>query len=126
VQSAWNLVVVDTHSVVRGAIANKHRVIHTYNGEVSKTRPHTIGMEDSKQSVLANQFARGSKSGLPRIGQWRYMKVNSVPDATMQQCRRHTGTRHLRPQTCIDDINIEVAHYLMQLADACLICREHR
>lgn len=98
------------YSVLRDAIINKLQVTCTYNGYAREISPHVIGMKGGKQQVLSYQFAGESSSGLPPGGEWRCMDVGRISNAESRPGDWHTETSHTQPQTCVDDVDVEVAY----------------
>jgi hypothetical protein len=88
----------------------RQQVICTYEGHQRFVCPHVIGTKNGKHHVLTWQFAGGSSSGLPPGGQWRCMQIDKVMGAAAQVGDWHTGKRHTKPQTCVDQIDVEVAY----------------
>jgi hypothetical protein len=60
------------------------------------------------QRVLMFQFGGQSSQGLPPGGQWRCMDVARIRNIQTQSGDWHTGFSHLRPQTCIAHVDIDV------------------
>ena len=61
------------------------------------------------EKVLTFQYAGGSNSGLPAGGQWRCMFLTEVSDVQILDAGAwHTGPSHLRPQSCVDDVDVEI------------------
>lgn len=99
-----------SYDVFRQAIINKQQVICNYTGHERAVCPHAIGTKGGRPQVLTWQFAGGSSSGLPAGGQWRCMEINKVSGARAQDGDWHTGGPHSKPQTCVDNIDVEVAY----------------
>lgn len=99
-----------SYDVFKQAILNKQQVICDYTGHERAVCPHVIGLKNGKPQVLTWQFAGGSSSGLPLGGQWRCMEIAKVFGARTQDGEWHTGGQHTQPQTCVDQIDVEVDH----------------
>ncbi len=96
------------YQLFRQAIANRKQVECLYQDHVRKLCPHCIGYKGGREKVLSFQFGGGSSKGLPPGGQWRCMFLDEVTDVTVHDGAWHTGTGHSRPQTCVDDVDIEI------------------
>lgn len=98
------------YAVLRDAIVNKKQVTCRYNGLNREICPHVLGTgKDGAEMVLSFQFGGQSSTGLPPGGEWRCMRVDEISDAKSRTGAWHTGDNsHLRPQTCVKDIDVEV------------------
>ena len=70
--------------------------------------PHTLGTKRGLEKVLTFQFGGGSSSGLPPSGEWRCMFISDVSNIQPISSDWHTGVGHSRPQTCVDEVDIEI------------------
>jgi hypothetical protein len=96
----------DTYEIFRQAILAKQQVVCTYQGRFREVCPHTLGYKAGQEKALTFQFAGQSSSGLPPEGEWRCLFLAQVVDAEL----RDGSPSHLRPQTCVDQVEIEVAY----------------
>ncbi|GAI22102.1 unnamed protein product, partial [marine sediment metagenome] len=39
---------------------------------------------------------------------WRCMSVNGLSGVSLQEGEWHTASNHSQPQTCIDDVDVEI------------------
>lgn len=104
-QSAYDLLV--------SAIENKMAVSARYEGKYREFCPHVIGFKNGVAQLLGYQFAGESSSGLKPEGSaenWRCMKLEKLTEVRMLQSGWHTASNHGRPQTCVDEIDAEVAY----------------
>jgi hypothetical protein len=99
---------MSVYEVFLHAITNRLQVVCFYNGLYREVCPHALGLKRGKRHVLVFQFAGESSRGLPPEGEWRCMNVGEIMGAELRQGDWHTGDSHLRPQTCVDDIDVEV------------------
>jgi hypothetical protein len=99
-----------TYQVFRQAIVKKQQIICTYKGHNREICPHVLGLTNGREQALSYQFAGQSSSGLPPQGEWRCMKLEDVSNAKAQDGPWHTGAKHTQPQTCVKQIDIEVAY----------------
>ncbi len=93
---------------LREAIANKQPVRVRFKGADRDVCPHVIGHKNGGQKVLTYQFAGYSSSGLPPGGEWRCMFISDIASVAVIDGAWHTGTGHSRPQTCVDEVDLEV------------------
>lgn len=103
----------DTYALIRQAIVNKQQVIATYNSHRREMCPHVIGTKDGRRQALFYQFGGTSESGLEPAGSpknWRCIPIGGLSDVTVQAGAWHTAPNHTRPQTCVDNIDTEVAY----------------
>lgn len=100
----------DVASIIRDAILNRRQIVATYDGYVREMCPHVMGFKYGRRQALFFQFAGGSKRGLPPGGQWRCIPIDGLSDVTSHEGEWYTEPSHTRPQTCVDQIEIEVAY----------------
>ncbi len=100
----------DAYSVMRAAILSIQQVVCDYHGHRREVCPHVIGTKDRCDKVLTFQFAGGSIRGLPPGGEWRCMFVDDITNAVARKGVWHTGESHTQPQTCVDEVDVEVAY----------------
>jgi hypothetical protein len=98
-----------TYQVFRQAILNKQQVTCMYNGLYREICPHTLGHTSGREQALSFQFAGQSSKGLPPSGEWRCMKLDDVVNAKIKDGPWYTADDHSRPQTCVKQIDLEVA-----------------
>ena len=98
--------------LVREAIENKLQVIAVYGGHERVACPHVIGYKNGKEHVLFWQFGGSSSSAgeiKPGVNdEWRCMEVSQMSDVTVQDGEWHTGGSHSQPNTCVDEVDVEV------------------
>jgi hypothetical protein len=98
-----------TYELFRRAILGRKHVVCTYRALHRETCPYTLGHKDGQEKALVFQFAGESSQSLPAEGEWRCFFVSEVRDATIREGPWYGGGRHSRPQTCIDEIEVDVA-----------------
>lgn len=101
---------MDAYSAVRQAIENKQQIVADYHGHTREMCPHVLGTKNGKVQALFFQFGGGSNSGLPAGGEWRCIEIQQLSNVQVRVGDWHTGMGHTRPQTCVDRIDVEVAH----------------
>lgn len=97
-----------TYELLKNAIIGRQQVVCTHGGHVREVCPHVIGYKNKREQVLAYQFAGGSTTSLPPGGQWRCFAIKDLSNVSVRPGPWHTGTGHSRPQTCVDDIDVQV------------------
>ena len=97
------------YTTLRDAILNKLIVSAEYKGYNRIFCPHVIGRKRGKEHVLTYQFGGSSSSGLPPDGEWRCFDVNGLSNVSTSSGPWHTGASHTQPQSCVDDIDVEVS-----------------
>lgn len=100
----------DNYGLIRTAIINKGQVLAGYRGYLRELCPHAIGTKNGRRQALFFQFGGESSSGLPPNGEWRCIPVDEMTDVAVRDGEWHTDSRHSQPQTCIDEIDVEVAY----------------
>lgn len=93
---------------VRVAMQNKQQITCMYHGFQREICPHTLGYKRGREKVRGFQFAGGSSKGLPPGGEWRCMFIDEITQVQARDGDWHTRDDHLRPQTCVDEIDLEV------------------
>ena len=96
------------YDILREAVITKKQIKCLYKGHIRYVCPHTIGYKNSREKVLTFQFSGGSSSGLPPQGEWRCMFIEELSQIEILDGEWHTGANHSRPQTCVDDVDVEV------------------
>ena len=95
--------------LLRQAVLERKQVLCVFKGLPRELCPHVLGTGKSdEEKVLSFQFGGKSSSGLPPGGQWRCMAVSEISDITVRDGDWHTGSSHLRPQTCVKIVDVEV------------------
>lgn len=97
-----------TYHTLRQALIGRTPVRCMYHGHMRECCPHTLGSSDGVPRVLMFQYGGQSSSGLPPGGQWRCMDVAAISSLTAVVGGWHTGHSHLRPQTCVKNVDVKV------------------
>ncbi|HUF55811.1 MAG TPA: hypothetical protein VMM55_04545 [Thermohalobaculum sp.] len=100
----------NAYAVLRQAILDRSQVACIYKGLPREICPHVIGLKNGREKVLSYQFAGQSSKGLPPQGEWRCMFVDEITDAVGRAGEWHTSGPHTQPQTCVDQIDVEIAY----------------
>ena len=96
--------------LLKAAISKKPQVKANYDGYYRELCPHAIGWKGGAHHVMSFQFAGQSSKPLPLGGQWKCMDVDKLEIISVCDGPWHTNNDHTRPQTCIDNIEIEVSY----------------
>ncbi len=103
---------MSTYGTIHDAIKNKQVVRATYRGRVRVMCPHVLGTKNGRKQVLCYQFGGSSSSGLRPDGSgenWRCMVLDGLSNVSVERGPWRTAPNHSRPQTCVDDVHIEVS-----------------
>jgi hypothetical protein len=103
--------VTDAYAIIRDAIITKKQIVATYEGHIREMCPHAIGgAKDGKAQGFFFQFGGGSSSGLKPPGAWRCMPIEKLSDVSSRDGEWCTGVGHSKPQSCVVEIDSEVAY----------------
>ncbi|WDK83020.1 hypothetical protein [Xanthomonas campestris] len=100
-----------TYTLIRNAIANKQVVVATYQDHVREMCPHVIGRKNGREQALFYQFGGTSSSGpiIPDAPKnWRCIPIEGLSAVTVKDGPWVTAANHSRPQTCVDEVDLEV------------------
>jgi hypothetical protein len=98
------------YGTLSAAIRQKLIVTATYHGHYREFCPHVIGTKKGKQHVLGFQFAGSGSSGLAPGGEWRCFDVATLSSVSTRTGPWRTRPVHTQPQTCVDNIDVEVSY----------------
>jgi hypothetical protein len=102
-----------TYDIVKDAIQNKKIVVAWYDGYERIMCPHVLGTKKGRPQALFYQFAGNSRSGLSPDGSpnnWRCLFLDQLTNVHSEDAHGqwHAAPNHSRPQTCVDQIDVEV------------------
>jgi hypothetical protein len=97
------------YDLFRRAILERKQVAFDYKGHRRIACPHVIGWKKGLEKVLTFQFAGGSSTGLPPGGEWRCLFLSDAGNVELVDGEWHTGMSHTQPQTCVDDVDVQVS-----------------
>jgi len=106
--------VADVYDLIRQAILTKAQVFATYGGYPREMCPHVIGTKWGRVNALFYQFAGSSSTGIGPAGSpdnWRCVHIDQLEDVALQEGPWHTAPNHTRPQTCVDEVDVEVSFF---------------
>jgi len=104
---------VGTYDLIKQAIQSRSQIHARYNGHSRELCPHVLGTKNSRQQCLFYQFGGSSSSGLAPAGSgdnWRCIPLGGLTQVRLVEGKWHTAPNHSRPQTCVDNIAVEVSH----------------
>ena len=90
------------------AIADRKQIFCSYEGLPRELCPHILGHTKGEEVGLTYQFGGQSQSGLPPGGEWRCLSLSKVRNARLRDGPWHAGSRHRRPQPCVEIVDINV------------------
>ena len=96
------------YELLAQAIADRKQVFCTYEGLPRELCPHILGHTKGEEVALTFQFGGQSKSGLPPGGEWRCLSLSKVRNLRLRDGRWHAGSRHRRPQPCVEVVDVDV------------------
>ncbi len=101
-----------TYAIIRQAIVDQKPVSAMYRNYVRELCPHVLGTKNGREQALFYQFGGRSSSGLDPDGSgqnWRCMVIGLLSDVELMANEGwHTAPNHSRPQSCVDEIDVEV------------------
>lgn len=102
-----------TYTTIRNAILAKQNISGDYKGYKRVMTPHTLGHKHGKEQCLFYQFAGESSSAstFPENSpaNWRCITLDELENVATVGGRLHTCTKHTQAQTCVDDVDVEMA-----------------
>jgi hypothetical protein len=90
------------------AIADRKQILCRYGGYPRELCPIILGHTKGREVALTYQFGGQSKSGLPRGGQWRCLRLSEVSDVQLRAGPWHAGSSHIQPQPCVEVVDLDV------------------
>jgi hypothetical protein len=90
------------------AIAERKQIVCSYERLPRELCPHILGHTKGEEVALTYQFGGQSKRGLPPGGEWRCLSLSKVRNVQLRDGRWHAGSRHTRPQPCVEVVDVDV------------------
>jgi hypothetical protein len=97
-----------TYSLIWQAIEECRQVHASYAGHPRLLCPHLIGTRAGEPRALFFQFGGSSARGLAPGGDWRCFPLAGLSEVSLHDGDWHTRP-HSQPQSCIDEVELEVA-----------------
>ena len=98
----------ETYALFERAMRTRKQVVCVYGGHRRGLCPVVLGHSHGHEKVLTYQFGGGSKSGLPRGGEWRCLFVANVSDVELRDGPWLVGSSHTQPQGCVEVVDLDV------------------
>jgi len=100
--------VTDVYDLFATAIRERKQVFCTYHGAPRALCPIILGRGRGVARALTWQFGGTNEKGEPMRGQWKCLILAEVSDVQLRDGAWHAGESHARPQSCIDDVDLDV------------------
>ena len=108
-------VLEQTHAQIRAAIVHRRAVAALYRGRKRLLCPHLLGWNRQRRlQVLCYQYGGDSETGLEPAApseNWRCLSVENLSQVEFLDGPWQTAENHSRPQTCIEDVELDVDDY---------------
>ena len=89
-------------------MAARKQVLCTYESYPRELCPVILGHREGREVALVYQFAGGSRSGLPKGGQWKCLSLSKVRDLRLRDGPWRADSGHRRPQSCVEIVDLDV------------------
>ena len=103
------------HAQVRSAIVHRRPIAALYGGRRRLLCPHLLGWNKRRRlQVWCYQYGGDSVSGLKPAGasaNWRCLTVENLSQVELLVGPWQTAENHSRPQTCIEEVELDVDAY---------------
>ena len=96
-----------TYRLLRTAVVEGQEVHCVYRNKVRVLGPHILGHSKGVAKLLAFQFGGDTNTTLPPGGEWRCFTVDEIRDARAQAGEWRARSDHRRPNTCVEEIDVE-------------------
>ena len=90
------------------AMRRKKQIRCTYRGYLRELCPVILGHTEGQEKALTYQIGGGSRSGLPRGGEWRCLFLSEVSGVRLGDGPWRTGSSHSHEQKCVQDVDLDV------------------
>src|SRR5215470_11474266 len=108
-------VLEQTHAQIRAAIVRRRPIAALYRGRQRLLCPHLLGWNRKRRlQVLCYQYGGDSETGLQPAApseNWRCLAVENLSQVESLDGPWQTAENHSRPQTCIEDVELDVDDY---------------
>ena len=110
------------HTQVRAAIIQRRPIAALYRRRRRLLCPHLLGWNRHRRlQVLCHQY--GGESGLKPAGasdNWRCLAVENLSQVELLEGSWQTAENHSRPQTCIEEVELDVDAYFESISPGSL------
>jgi hypothetical protein len=98
------------YRLVWQAIRTRKQITCTYKDRYRVVFPHILGYKPSgTEAVFVFQVGGESSSKpLPPTGEWRCFDLDGVSDVKLRDGDWRGGTRHSKPQACVQFVDVDV------------------
>jgi hypothetical protein len=96
------------YALFEQAMRLRKPVFCIYDGYPRELCPIILGHSQGEEKALTYQFGGQSKAGLPHGGQWRCLSISRVSNAKLHSGPWRAGSRHIKPQRCVDTVDLDV------------------
>lgn len=97
-----------TYTLFAQAMRERKQIRCIYDGHERSICPIILGHSGDEEMALVYQFAGGSKSGLPREGQWKCFRLAKTSHVRLRDGPWHAGSSHRQAQACVEVVDIDV------------------
>ncbi|RCS23471.1 hypothetical protein DUT91_14470 [Phyllobacterium salinisoli] len=97
-----------TYRLFAKAMTERKQIRCVYDGYERALCPVILGHSKGQEVALVFQFAGGSKSGLPRGGQWKCFHLSKASNAQLRDGPWHAGSSHRQAQACVEIVDMDV------------------
>jgi len=97
----------DVFWLVHRAILERLPIVCVYQSYDRELCPIILGHKAGKERLLAFQSGGHGSRG-PVRGEWKCFTLEEMKNARTREGRWHTGDHHRAPQSCVDDVFIDV------------------
>lgn len=97
-----------TYQLIEKAMAERKEVLCFYDGFARELCPAILGHTKGQERVFAYQFAGDASEGLPPGGAWKCLQLHKMREVKLRSGPWHTGTSHKSPQSCIEEVDLDV------------------
>jgi hypothetical protein len=103
------------HAQIRAAMVHRRPIAALYRGRGRLLCPHLLGWNRHRRlQVLCYEYGGDSESGLKPAGaadNWRCLAVEDLNQVELLDGPWQTAENHSRPQTCIEEVELDVDDY---------------
>ena len=97
-----------TYALFERAMRLRKPLVCMYGGHPRALCPIILGHSQGEEKALTYQFGGGSRSGLPRGGEWRCLWLAKVSGVQLRDGPWIAGASHSQPQGCVAIVDLDV------------------